>query len=698
MAGEDDSQTANLFTQLLKPISWPHRTFVKKAFLVAQDAHRYQRRNSGEPYIIHPLSVAIILTEFSLDPEVIVAALLHDVLEDTDVSPETLKTIFGEKVYHLVDGVTKISRMKNQSAADTLTSNLRKMIQATVEDQRTLVIKIADRLHNMRTLQSLPEDKQKRIAQETIKIYAPLAGRVGIYKIKSELEDLCLRYLDFEEYDKIRILVDEKKTDRDAYIQRVVQEVDQHLKAAKIRATVDGRPKHFYSIYRKIREKSRSFSEVYDLYAIRIITRDLNDCYPAMGIIHEVYRHIPGRFKDYINHRKKNGYQSIHTTVNGPENRNIEVQIRTNAMHMVAEYGIAAHWRYKEAKKLASGLEQEIPGKALLKEMNESLKMENETDEAIYQEIVEGLEEQENDDIFVFTPRGDIHFFPKRATILDFAFRIHTDMGFHCYGARIDDRHVSIRAYLRNGEKIHIITNSNAHPNPDWLRYVVTSHAKNRIRNYLHRMGGNYPLVPEVPMLDGKKKIPLPEEEKENKSTPISKTTHKKKKQKEEEKIPVGESLADSVVWEGEKSVKKKIAKCCQPVYGKPIVGYITRLDGITVHDAECKIIRKMMDSPEKKDLIIQLSWEGVNGYITELEIHGSDRGHLYYDIIRSFEYFGVDIMEASAKTRQGRVDDKFKLNVDSREQLDHILARLNSIPGIEKVGVLCFRKKRCAE
>ncbi len=689
MEGEDESQTSRLFSQLLKQIPWQHKSIVKKAFLLAQDAHRYQKRDSGEPYIIHPLSVAIILTEFSKDPEVIEAALLHDVLEDTDVSPETLKTTFGEKVYHLVNGVTKISRMKNESATVMLISNLRKMIQATVEDQRTLVIKIADRLHNMQTLQALPEDKQKRIAFETIKIYAPLAGRVGIYKIKSELEDLCLRYLDFEEYKKIRMLVDEKKADRDAYIQRVVREVEEHLKAAKIRATVDGRSKHFYSIYRKIKEKGRSFSEVYDLYAIRIITWNLNDCYTAMGIIHGAYEHIPGRFKDYINHRKKNGYQSLHTTVTGPEKRNIEVQIRTRAMHMVAEYGIAAHWRYKEAKKLASDLRLEIPGKAILKEMNESLEMEDETNEDIYQEIVEGLEEQERDDIFVFTPRGEIHFFPKNSTILDFAFRIHSDLGLHCSGARIDNRHVSIRAYLRNGEKIQITTNPNAHPNSDWLRYVVTAHAKNRIRNYLRRMVGSYPLVPEVP---------LPEEGKENKSTPVSKIDHKKKKQKEEEKVPVGESLVDSIVWEGEKTVKKKIAKCCQPVYGKPIVGYITRLDGITVHDAECKIIRKMMDSPEKKDLIIQLSWEGVSGYITELEVHGNDRGHLYYDIIKAFDYFGVDILEASAKTTAGRVDDKFKLNVDSREQLDNILARMKSIPGIETVAVLCFRRKRCSE
>lgn len=691
--------TTELFQNLQKKITWQHRSFVKRAFLIAQEAHRYQQRKSGEPYIIHPLSVALILTEYSSDPEVISAALLHDVLEDSDISNDTIINTFGERVYHLVEGVTKINQLKNQSKVESQASNLVKLVMAYSKDQRIILIKIADRLHNMRTLGSLPMEKQKRIANETIKIFAPIAGRVGIYKIKSELEDLCLRYLDNDEYIRIKNWVDQKKEDRENYIEQIKKEVESHLKSYKIKSKIEGRSKHFYSIYRKLHEKGRSFNEIFDLYAIRIITRDVSDCFTALGVIHSVYNHIPGRFKDYINHQKKNGYQSIHTTVNGPDNINIEVQIRTYEMHQIAEYGIAAHWKYKEKIKSFKNNHSsiEIPGRAVLS--NTEIEKSDNTED-IYLEIVEDLQEKE--DVYVFTPGGDLHVFPRNSTVLDFAFRIHTDLGIHCAGAKINERLVSIRTYLRNGDKIQIITNPATKPTNDWLRFVITSHAKNRIRNWLRKNTQNYYPFPV------KENLSQPKNKKETQNLDKIEKNYKKRDKeitknddaqvKKKSNYDEKTNLLDLIEWEGIREVKKRIPKCCHPEYGKPIIGYITRGDGITVHDENCRIAQKLREDPQKSSLFIDLTWVGFSGFITELVIYGKDRGHLYYDIIRSFDYFGVDIKNAEAVTRNNQIMDKFKLEVDSKEQLDNIVKTLESIEGIEKVDIQCFRKKRCNE
>jgi len=634
---------------------------VKKAYECAKAAHDGQNRLSGEPYIIHPLNVAYILADMGLDSTVIAAGLLHDVVEDTHFTKEMMMNDFGKEITDLVEGVTKISEIKNQTKENVAAENIRKMVLATIRDIRVILIKLADKTHNMRTLKFQSPEKKIRIANETLSLYAPMAGRLGIYKIKSELEDLSFQILHPNEYQEIKKRISAKKSERDEYIEKIKIILKQRLSEIHIQASVEGRAKHFYSIYRKMKLKEKGFSEIFDLRGIRIIAQEMKDCYGVLGIVHTLWAPVPGRFKDYIATPKTNLYQSLHTTVIGPDGKPMEVQIRTGEMNQTAEYGIAAHWSYKEGNTSES---------ALTPKWIERLKVWQDSSLDPTEFLEELTFDLHEDEVFVFTPKGEIIELPKGSTILDFAFRIHTDIGLHAKGAKINGRMVPLRTELKSGDQIEIISDKKNKPSPIWLRIVKTSSARQKLRQYFRK-------IQEEAVEETVYRV---NDSSQNGITKIDLELLKKQKaekKKNQKKV--------TIVVAGIKDIMVRLSGCCSPLPGDDIVGFITRGRGVSVHKSSCEIAQKQSE----KVRMVAVRWDGVNDPIPVwIEVRAYDRQGIYLEMVECISRTETNILEAGASSSHGgTLSAKFQIQIEHLDQLQEILDNLKSLRNIISAG-----------
>ncbi|MCS6984244.1 MAG: bifunctional (p)ppGpp synthetase/guanosine-3',5'-bis(diphosphate) 3'-pyrophosphohydrolase [Leptospiraceae bacterium] len=651
----------NLLEKIQKKSSRAERALVRKAYYLAEDAHKFQKRLSGEPYITHPLAVAHLLADLDMDHEAICAGLLHDVLEDTAITRDYLEKEFGPTITQIVDGVTKISVLKSKGSETAQANNIRKIILATVQDARVLIVKLADKLHNLRTLSFHTPEKVKRIAQEALEIYAPLAGRLGIYKIKAEMEDLCLYYLKPEEYQKIKAAIAEKKANRDERVNKIIEILQDKLREEKIKAKLEGRSKHFYSIYKKIYEQKKDLDEIYDLTGVRVLVDSVQDCYAVLGIVHTLWNPIPNRFKDYISVPKSNGYQSLHTTVVGPEGKFLEVQIRTFRMHQICEYGIAAHWAYKEKENNLKSLQEQF---RLLQNIA-TVQEEGGDAHEFMEELKTNLSVE--DEVYVFSPKGEIFSLPAGSTVLDFAFRIHTELGLKCAGAKVQDRLISIRTPLKSGDQVTILTSPHVQPSPNWLRFLKTPQARAKLRAYFRR---NEPTEAKIE----EKKV-------ETKSTKTIESLPRKSK--------IKKACEPIVEFYGETNLPHRLARCCNPQPGDAIIGFITRQHHLSVHKKHCPALKALTLSSENISRLVSVHWRGENQEAVLL-IEGEDRPQIYLDLVRTLAEAGANIIEAKAETsHDGKISDTFRIEFDSEAHLEGIIVALKQIPGVSAVKML---------
>ncbi|MFX3615968.1 MAG: bifunctional (p)ppGpp synthetase/guanosine-3',5'-bis(diphosphate) 3'-pyrophosphohydrolase [Sporolactobacillus sp.] len=669
---------------------------IQEAYKFAEKAHKGQVRRSGEKYIMHPIEVAGILVDLKMDVTTIVAGFLHDVVEDTPVTLADIHAKFGDNVTILVDGVTKLRHFEYTSKEDQQAENHRKMFVAMARDLRCVIVKLADRLHNMRTLKYMSKEKQIQKANETLEIFAPLANRLGISAIKWELEDISLRYLNPQQYYKIVNLMKQKRDEREAYIAQVVDELREYVKSVHIDAEVSGRPKHIYSIYRKMVNQHKQFNEIYDLFAVRIIVQSIKDCYAILGIIHTHWKPMPGRFKDYIAMPKANMYQSLHTTVIGPKGDPLEVQIRTEEMHDVAEYGIAAHWAYKEGK--TKNLNNKFEDK--LTWFREILEYQNETDDA--KEFMESLKmDLFSDTVFVFTPKGDVIELPVGSVPIDFAYRIHTEIGNKTVGARVNGKMVPLDYRLRTGDIVEVMTSNHSYgPSRDWLKIAQSSAVKNKIRQWFKRQQrqenvarGRELIEKELRSQDISLKNTLTEENiaktcksynfsHENElfsavgyngipaKQVVSRLVQENKAQKEPEKVGDLQQLNESknstvqahprrtslgVRVKGVDNLLVRLARCCNPVPGDPIVGFVTRGRGITVHRADCPNI-----SSEEQQRLMEVEWENNESkskeYNVDIEVTAYDRNGLLNEVLQCVSDAHTAINAVSGRADKNKV------------------------------------------
>ncbi|MGQ9614807.1 MAG: RelA/SpoT family protein [Spirochaetota bacterium] len=631
---------------------------IKRAFEFASEAHRNQRRLSGEPFIIHPLNVTKILLDMGFDATVVIAGLLHDTVEDTGVTLRRIREEFGEEVAGLVDGVTKISKIRSENIKQRQAENIRKMLLSMVNDVRIILIKLADKLHNMRTLEYLDRQKAQQVARETLEIYAPLAGRLGMARVKVELEDLALKCLEPEFYEDLKNYVVQTKESRERYIKKVKQMLHREFTQYRIHSVIYGRAKHFYSIYRKMKEKEKSFDEIFDLFAIRIITKSVRNCYEVLGVVHKLWMPVRGRFKDYIAMPKANMYQSLHTTVVGPEGKTLEVQIRTDSMDLIAEEGIAAHWAYKEGAKL-DNLQKELKWLKKLRSWKENL----DNPAGFMEDLQKDLLVEE---IYVFTPKGDVVELPIGSTPIDFAYKIHTEIGHHCIGAKVNGRMVPLRKPLHSCEVVEILTSKNATPSREWLDVVKTSKARHKIRAFFSRVEGvRLEVLKEdfKPVVQGK--APAGRKTKDAGSV-----------------TGVKESPVDyQLVADGEKNVQINLGRCCSPHPGDEIVGYITRGKGVTVHRVTCKNLRAIKDWQSR---MISVEWEEKSKKMYTLSIISRDRSGLLMDISTAIASFNANITELHLKSEHGaQVRISCRVQVTDEQQLRLIVNNLQSIPDV---------------
>lgn len=637
---------------------------IRKAYEIANEAHKDQQRLSGEPYIVHPMEVAIILANLKMDETTIIAALLHDVVEDTPINLQKVKELFGEEVATLVDGVTKISSLKKHTKQKEQAETLRKMLLATIQDARVIIIKLADKLHNMRTIMFQPEYKQKYIAQEVLDIYAPLAGRLGMSKIRSELEDLAFRVLHPEEYHSILEHIKARRSELEAFIESIRHILEQRLNELNIEAQIQGRIKHHYSIFKKL-QQGRTFDDIFDLRAIRIITNEVKDCYGILGIVHTIWTPIPSRFKDYIAVPKSNMYQSLHTTVIGPDGHPLEIQIRTWDMHATAEMGIAAHWLYKEGIKSFKPKYKNI---TILNNLNEWQNEIKDTREFI-KELKMDLYE---DEIFVFTPKGKIIKLAKGSTPVDFAYLIHTEIGNHCIGAKVNNQLVPLKTELKSGDIVEILTSKKGHPSPAWLKFVKSSNARYKIRNWLRKNAEGEEEHAEKEEKHEKEKkekianVSIPE----NELVKIKTYTNKKK---------VGITL------DGTNNVMIRLSQCCQPIPGDDVVGFITRGRGITVHKKNCPALQRLQNQSER---FVDIQWEqSESTYPVKIAVEAMDRTNLLKDVADEISLTKTNIIRAEASVvAKDHAMLKFVLEVKSLSHLNDIMKRLKQIKNVTRV------------
>jgi len=639
----------------------PDLELVRKAYEYSEKSHRDQVRLSGEPYIIHPLEISIILARLHQDTTTIAAALLHDVVEDTGITLDLLTKEFGEEIANLVDGVTKISSIKNKSKAIAQAETLRKMLIATVHDVRVIIIKLADKLHNMRTIIFQAPHKQERIAKETMEIYAPIAKRLGMSMISTELEDLSFQILHPEEYKKISGFLASRKNDLENYIEKVRSLIKKEMNKIDVSIEIKGRAKHYYSIYKKMTIQDKGFDEIYDIRAIRIITDEIKDCYAILGTIHTLWSPIAARFKDYIAVPKSNMYQSLHTTVIGPEGHPLEVQIRTKEMDETAEIGIAAHWLYKEQRQLNKKETDELE---ILSNINKLYSEPNNT-----RDFMTGLKmELYEDEIFVFTPRGKIIKLAKGATPVDFAFAIHSEVGLHTTGSKINNKMVPLRTKIKSGDIVEILTSPKGHPSETWLKFVKSSKARNKIRSWIRK---NI-IKPQNEEKEKKKK------EKETKTASVMIPDEE---QKRINKLSAENRKGLSI--EGSSNVLIRLSQCCQPIPGDNVIGFITRGRGITVHKKTCPSLKRLQDEKER---FIDIVWESKDSdrYPIKLAVRGTDRPNLLKDIADEISLCDTNILKMEAGVK-GEADAYFKfiMEVKNNDHLKDIIKKIMKIDNI---------------
>jgi len=696
---------------------------IYRAYQFALEAHGQQIRASGELHITHTVAVAEILASLHLDHETIAAAILHDVIEDTDKNLPQLELSFGTQIAHLVDGVTKMNIIDQQS--DNLsatgkhkhghTESLRKLLLAMAEDVRVVLIKLADRLHNMRTLKYLPEPKQKRIAQETLDIYAPLANRLGIWQMKWELEDLSLRYLEPRTYKKVAEFLDERRSDREEYITRVTLIVTDELNRTNIKADVIGRPKHIYSIWRKMKKKGISFHELYDVRAVRIVVDSIADCYSALGVIHTLWKHIPKEFDDYIATPKENMYQSIHSAVVGPEGKTLEIQIRTRQMNEHAELGIAAHWRYKEGASHNKGYEQKIAWLRQLLQWKEESENDSDFIDRFKSEVFE-------DRVYVLTPNGDIIDMSQGATPLDFAYHIHTEVGHRCRGARVNGHIVPLTYELKNADQVEILTNSNGTPSRDWLNsqlgYLKTSRAKSHVRHWfslqdldMNIEAGKHTLEKELHRLgirdvqysefadffhykntdDFFSAIGRGEVNASRLSPAAAKLSTQKIAVAQEVKLSKPREIAtaaNNITVQGVGNLLTNYATCCKPVLGDDIIGYITKGRGVTIHRRDCKNILNMNSEMSSRLIAVDWNVRSEQMYPVDIIVEAIDRKGLLRDITAVVANENINLISVNTQSDKNNNTAKMKITVEisNVDELSRILIKIEQLPNIFEV------------
>ncbi len=679
---------------------------VEKAYKFAKKLHDGQFRVSGEPYIIHPCEVARILANLKVDTHTLVAAYLHDILEDTDTKPETIENLFGTDVLNIVQGVTKLGKLQFKSKEERQAENFRRLFIAMANDIRVIFLKLADRLHNMRTLNFMEPAKQKKIAQETIDIFAPLANRLGIYKIKAELEDLSLKYLEPEKYYEIVQLVAQTKAAREETVNLLIDKISQDVKKSGIEAQITGRAKHYYSIYAKMKRQNITFDDLYDITAVRVIVNTVRECYEVLGLIHSQFKPIPGRFKDYIAMPKGNMYQSLHTSVIGPRSKPLEVQIRTWEMHQVAEYGIAAHWRYKEkgSQKADNAADMKFSWMHKLVEYEKEMKNAEDYVKSVKLDLF-------SDQVFAFTPNGDVLDLPKNATPVDFSYRIHSDVGHKTVGALVNGRIVPLNTKLNNGDIVEILTSKTPSPRLDWLTFVVTKQASQKIRQWFkknnreeHVKLGKTNLEHELTKAVFDEYVKQGEFEKIAKTmnyqsaedlfaalgygeTTVNKVTNKLKKPKEK---TIEENFKNSRRKNSEKDIigleglMYSFARCCSPIPGEPIVGVVTRSKGVSVHRADCKTLETI---PTER--LMQIQWAGVNTnktYNTTIRIETAEKLGLLKDVISAVSDNNTNIVSANIKTKNHVGIIEIGLELDNIDTLKKVIACIQSLPDVYSV------------